>query len=126
MPLDLDDWQYDLGGVLIGAGTSVNVIETTGLGRPPVRDSDVDQPSMDGQFAGPDFFGGRQIQFDAAVKIPGDPGACHDMVAALQAVTDAAAVRLVGGQGLTLRMKRPGRPVKQVTARARRLDPEYR
>lgn len=126
MPLELDDWQYDLGGVLIGAGTSVNVIETTGLGRPPVRASDVDQPSMDGQFAGPDYWAGRQIQFDAAIKIPGNPGACHDMVATLQAVTDAAAVRLVGGQGLTLRIKRPGRPVKQLTARARRLDPEYR
>lgn len=80
MPLELDDWQYDLGGVLIGADTSVNVIETTGLGRPPVRASDVDQPSMDGQFAGPDYWAGRQIQFDAAIKIPGNPGACHDMV----------------------------------------------
>jgi hypothetical protein len=126
VPLDLDDWQYDLGGVLIGAGTNVDVIETTGLGRPPVRDSDVDQPSMDGQFAGPDYWAARQVQFDAAIKIPGDPGACHDMVASLQAVTDAAAVRLVGGQGLTLRMKRPGRPVKQLVGRIRKLDPEYR
>lgn len=126
MPLDLDDFQYDLGGVVIGAGTTVNVIETTGLGRPPVRESDVDQPSMDGQFAGPDYWAGRSIQFDAAIKTPGDPGACHDMVAALQAVTDAASVRLVGGQGMALRVKRPGRLVKRLTVRARRLDPEYR
>ncbi|MFD7995519.1 phage distal tail protein [Streptomyces mexicanus] len=124
MPLDLTDWQYDLGGVVIGAGTVVNVIEVTGLGRPPVRDSDVDQPSMDGQFAGPDYWSGRQIQFDAAIVAPGDPAACQDMVAALQAVTDAADVRLVGGQGMTLRIKRPGRPVKQLTVRARKLDPE--
>lgn len=123
--MPLEDWQYDLGGVVIGAGTSVNVIETTGLGRPPVRESDVDQPSMDGQFAGPDYWAGRQIQFDAAIKIPGDPGACHDMVASLQAVTDAAGVRLVGGQGMALRIKRPGRPVKRLTVRARKLDPEY-
>lgn len=124
--MPLEDWQYDLGGVVIGAGTSVQVIETTGLGRPPVRESDVDQPSMDGQFAGPDYFAGRQIQFDAAIKVPGNPAACHDMVANLQAVTDAASVRLVGGQGLTLRIKRPGRPVKRLTVRARKLDPEYR
>ncbi|MFF0009580.1 hypothetical protein ACFYQT_40000 [Streptomyces tibetensis] len=123
--MPLEDFQYDLGGVVIGAGTSVQVIETTGLGRPPVRESDVDQPSMDGQFAGPDYWAGRQIQFDAAIKIPGDPAACHDMVATLQAVTDAAAARLVGGQGLALRIKRPGRPVKQLTVRARKLDPEY-
>jgi hypothetical protein len=124
--LELANWQYDIGGVLIGAGTTVNVIEVTGLGRPPVRDNDVDQPSMDGQFAGPDYWAGRQIQFDAAIKIPGDPAACHDMVAALQAATDPAAVRLVGGQGLTLRILRPGRAVKSLTVRARKLDPEYK
>lgn len=127
MPLlELDDWQYDVGGVLIGAGTNVQVIETTGLGRPPVRDSDVDQPSMDGQFAGPDYWAGRQIQIDAAIRIPGEPDACHDMVAALQAATDPAAVRLLGGQGMALRLKRPGRPVKRLTVRARKLEPEYR
>ncbi|MER6249386.1 phage distal tail protein [Streptomyces griseorubiginosus] len=124
--LDLTDWQYDLGGVLIGKDTTVNVIETTGLGRPPVRDNDVDQPSMDGQWAGPDYWAARQVQFDAAIKIPGDADACHDMVAALQAATDAAAVRLVGGQGLVLRIKRPGRPVKRLTGRVRKLDPEYK
>ncbi|MCX4885858.1 phage tail domain-containing protein [Streptomyces sp. NBC_00847] len=124
--LDLSDWQYDLGGVLIGAGTQVNVIETAGLGRPPVRDNDVDMPSMDGQWAGPDYWAGRQVQFDAAIKIPGDPDACHNMIASMQAATDAAAVRLVGGQGLTLRIKRPGRPVKRLTGRVRKLDPEYK
>jgi hypothetical protein len=126
VPLELSDWQYDIGGVLIGAGTNVQVIETTGLGRPPVRDNDVDQPSGDGSFAGPDYWAARQIQFDAAVRISGNPGACHDMVAALQAATDAAAVRLVGGQGLTMRVKRPGRVVKSLTVRARKLDPEYK
>ena len=126
MPLDLADWQYDIGGVLIGAGTSVQVIETTGLGRPPVRDNDTDQPSMDGQFAGPDYWAGRQVQFDAAIRIPGDAAACHDVVAALQAATDNPDVRLIGGQGLTLRILRPGRPVKSLTVRARKIDPEYK
>lgn len=125
-PLELSDWQYDLGGVLIGADTSVQVIETTGLGRPPVRDADVDQPSMDGQWAGPDYWAARQVQFDAAIRIPGNAAACHDMVTTLQTVTDQASVRLAGGQGLTLRIKRPGRPVKQLTGRVRKLDPEYR
>lgn len=124
MPLELADFQYDIGGVLIGTGTSVNVLKVDGLGRPPVRDNDVDQPSMDGMFAGPDYWAARQIQFDAAIKVPGNPAACQDMVAALQAVTDAASVRLVGGQGMTLRIKRPGRPVKQMTVRARKLDPD--
>ncbi|MFJ9420680.1 phage distal tail protein [Streptomyces sp. NPDC101249] len=123
---ELTDWQYDFGGVTIGAGTNVNVIETAGLGRPPVRDNDVDQPSMDGQWAGPDYWAGRQVQIDAAIKIPGQPDACHDVVAALQAASDGTAVRLVGGQGMTLRIKRPGRPVRRLTGRMRKLDPEYK
>lgn len=122
---ELTDWQYDLGGVLIGAGTTVNVIETNGLGRPPVRDNDVDQPSMDGMFAGPDYWAARQVQIDAAIKDPANPAGCHDVIAALQAAADTSAVRLVGGQGMTFRLKRPGRPTKRLTGRLRKLDPEY-
>ncbi|MCX4792487.1 phage tail family protein [Streptomyces sp. NBC_01221] len=125
-PLELTDWQYDLGGVLMGAGTSVQVIETTGLGRPPSRDNDADQPSMDGVFAGPDYYAARQVQFDAAVRIPGNPAACHDVVAALQATADNPAVRLTGGATMPLRMKRPGRPVKRLNGRLRKVDVEYK
>jgi hypothetical protein len=77
---DLVDWQYDLAGALMGAGTSVNVIEVTGLGRPPVRDNDTPQPSADGVFPGPDYWDGRQVQFDAAIKTVGDPAAAHDVL----------------------------------------------
>ncbi|MDK0525011.1 phage tail domain-containing protein [Streptomyces sp. ML-6] len=123
---ELTDWQYELGGVLMGAGTPVQVMETTGLGRPPVRDNDADQPSMDGAFAGPDYYAARQVQFDAAVRIPGDPAACHDVVAALQASADDPLVRLGGGVTMPLRIKRPGRPVKVLNGRLRRVDPEFK
>ncbi|MER6602605.1 hypothetical protein [Streptomyces parvus] len=125
-PLELTDWQYELGGVLMGAGTPIQVIETTGLGRPPVRDADVDQPSMDGVFAGPDYYAARQVQIDAAIRIPGDPAACHDVVAALQVNADDPAVRLAGGVTMPLRILRPGRPVKRLDGRLRRVDPEYK
>ncbi|MFJ5886875.1 hypothetical protein [Streptomyces californicus] len=124
-PLELTDWQYELGGVLMGAGTPIQVIETTGLGRAPVRDADVDQPSMDGSFAGPDYYAARQVQIDAAIRIPGDPAACHDVVAALQAAADDPAVRLAGGVTMPFRMKRPGRPVKRLNGRLRMGEPEY-
>lgn len=124
-PLELTDWQYELGGVLMGAGTPIQVLETTGLGRAPVRDNDADQPSMDGAFAGPDYYTARQVQFDAAIRIPGDPAACHDVVAALQAAADDTELRLVGGNTMPLRMKRPGRPVKCLNGRLRKVDPEY-
>ncbi|MEV5129302.1 hypothetical protein AB0K87_02075 [Streptomyces sp. NPDC053705] len=125
MPFELTDWQYELGGVLMGAGTPIQVIETTGLGRASVRDNDADQPSMDGVFAGPDYYTSRQVQFDAAVRIPGDPAACHDVVDALQAQADDPAVRLAGGVTMPLRMKRPGRPVKVLNGRLRKAEPEY-
>jgi hypothetical protein len=123
---ELTDWQYELGGVLMGADTSVQIIETTGLGRPPSRENDSDHPSMDGAFAGPDYYSTRQVQFDAAVRIPGDPAACHDVVASLQAAADASTVRLSGGTTMPLRMKRPGRPVKVLNGRLRKVDPEYK
>jgi hypothetical protein len=122
---ELTDWQYDLAGVLIGSGTTVNVIETTGLGRPASRDNDAEQPSRDGTFAGPDYFEARQVQIDAAIKIPGDPAACHDMVALIQQASAASSVRLSGGVTLPLRIKRPGRPVKRLGVRLRKADPEY-
>ncbi|WP_331764420.1 hypothetical protein [Streptomyces anulatus] len=124
-PLELTDWQYDLGGILMGSGSPIMVRETTGLGRPPVRDADVDQPSMDGVFPGPDYYAARQVQIDAAIRIPGDPAACHDVLAALQAGADDPAIRLAGGVTMPLRILRPGRPVKRLYGRLRRVDPEF-
>lgn len=123
--VDLADWQYDLAGALMGAGTSVNVIEVTGLGRPPVRDNDADRPSADGVFPGPDYWAGRQVQVDAAIKTPGDPAAAHNVLAAIQAGAADSAVRLVGGETTTLRIKRPGRVTKVLYGRVRRLDAEF-
>ncbi|WP_329131556.1 phage tail family protein [Streptomyces sp. NBC_01476] len=123
--VDLVDWQYDLAGALMGAGTSINVIETSGLGRPPVRDNDVPQPSADGVFVGPDYWDARQVQFDAAIKTPADPQAAHDVLAALQAGAVDPAVRLAGGETIPLRIKRPGRPTKVLYGRVRKVDAEF-
>lgn len=123
--ITLTDWQYDLGGVLMGADTVIDVIETSGLGRPPVRDSDVEQPGADGMFPGLDYWAARQVQLDAAVKTPADPAAAHDVVASLQSAAADPAVRLAGGETMPLRIKRPGRPTKRLNGRLRRLDAEY-
>lgn len=122
---ELIDGQIDLGGILLGPDTPVNIIDLTGLGRAPVRDGDVDQPSMDGAFAGLDYYASRQVQIDAAIKIPGDREACEEFLAQMIGAYDDQAVRLTGGVGIPLRIKRPGRPVKRLTGRVRRLDPEY-
>ena len=51
-PVELDDFQHELGGVLIGTGTDVQVRAIEGLGQPPVRTSDVEPPSEDGLWLG--------------------------------------------------------------------------
>lgn len=122
--LELTAGQIDLGGVLIGKGTAIDILEVSGLGRPPVRDNDTEQPSADGLWAGPDYFGARQIQIDAAIKIPGDGPACEAVLAALQTAAYAPQVRLTGGAGMPLRILRPGGTVKRLTGRLRRLNPE--
>ncbi|MGW3400310.1 phage distal tail protein [Streptomyces zhihengii] len=123
--ITLLEGQVDLGGIAIGKGTAVNILEMTGLGRPPVRDNDTDRPSMDGTWAGPDYWAARQIQIDAAIKIPGDGPACEAMLAALQAAAADTALRLTGGSSMPLRVLRPGGVVKRVNGRLRRLDAEY-
>lgn len=122
--LEITDGQIDVGGIAIGPGTQVNLIDVTGLGRPSVRDNDVDQPSMDGTWPGPDYYAARQVQIDAAIKIPGDQAACDDLLAALQEAIEDRTVRLAGGELQTLRYKRPDRPTKRLYGRWRRLDPE--
>ncbi|MFW3477351.1 hypothetical protein [Streptomyces microflavus] len=81
---------------------------------------------MDGAFAGRDYYGARQVQIDAAIRVPGNPAACHDIIAALQADADNEDVRLAGGVTMPLRILRPGRPVKRLDGRLRRVDPEFR
>lgn len=122
--VELTDWQYDMAGALLGADTVVDVIDVTGLGRAPVRDNDIDQPGADGVFPGPDYWAGRQVQIDAAIRTPGDPVAAQDALAALYAGADDPAVRLTGGATTTLRIKRPGRPTKTLYGRVRKVDPE--
>ncbi|MFD9721020.1 hypothetical protein [Streptomyces sp. NPDC059076] len=111
----------DLGGVVIGRHTSVNIIDIGGLGRPPVRDNDTERPSMDGVWPGPDYYGARSIHIEAAIKIPGNQAACDDMLAQLLEAADDPA-RTVGGQTTTLRYRRPGRPVKRLYGRLRILE----
>ncbi|MEU6979564.1 hypothetical protein [Streptomyces sp. NPDC046371] len=114
--------QLDLAGTVIGKGTAVQIRDISGLGRPPVREEDFDQPSMDGAWPGPDYYGTREVRIDAAVRTPGDRAAALDVLAALQQPLHNSGVRLTGGATHTLRIAWPGRPVKRLQGRVRRLD----
>ncbi|MFC8008652.1 phage distal tail protein [Streptomyces cinereoruber] len=119
----LTEGQLDLAGTVIGKGTLVQIREITGLGRPPVRDNDADQPSLDGAWPGPDYYATRPVQIDAAIRIPGNRTAALDLLATLQQPAHASAVRLTSGATQALRIAWPGRPIKRLNGRLRRLDP---
>jgi hypothetical protein len=122
--VDLQEGQWDLGGVLMGAGTPIRFKEITGLGWPGTRDSDVDQPSADGVFPGPDYYTARTIEFDGGITVAGDGPACEAILAQLQAAADDPTIRLVGGATMPLRVRRPGSTTRRANGRLRRLAPE--
>ena len=123
-PTPLADWQYELGGVLLGPGTPVQLRAVEGLTMPTLRTADVEPDGEDGLWLGADHYAGRTIRMDAAVKAPADPGAVLDQLADLQAAASSLAVRGQGGTTMDLRIKLPGRPVRVMRGRLRKLEPD--
>jgi hypothetical protein len=122
-PVELVDYQHQLGPVLIGRGTTVDIRDIEGLGQVAPRTADVEPPGEDGLWLGPDYYGGRTLRIDAAVKDAGDSGAVLDTLALLQDASDTAAVRGQAGTTLALRLKFPGRPTRVVHGRLRKFEP---
>ncbi|MFB7738227.1 hypothetical protein ACFC08_28340 [Streptomyces sp. NPDC056112] len=123
-PVQLVDGRHQLGTVLIGRGTPVVVAAIEGLGQPPQRNQDVEPPGEDGLWLGPDYYSGRSLRIDASIKMPGNQAGALDVLAALQADADTAAVRGGGGTTMNLRLKFPGRDVRVVRGRLRKLEPD--
>lgn len=120
----LEDWQYEVGGVLMGPGTPFKVAAVEGLGAADVRTADVEPPSEDGTWLGADYFAGRTIRLDVGIRAVGAPGAVMDHIAALTQVVADETVRGTGGATTDLRIKWPGRPTRVVRGRLRRAYPE--
>jgi len=123
-PVELDDYQHELGGVLIGTGTAVQIRTIEGLGLAPVRTGDVEPDGEDGTWLGIDRYGGRTVRIDAAVKVVGDAGGVLDRIADLVEAADDEDVRGHGGTTMDLRLKFPGRPVRVLRGRIRKAEPE--
>jgi hypothetical protein len=123
-PVELVDYQHQLGPVLIGRGTSITIRAIEGLGQVAPRTTDVEPPGEDGLWLGPDYYGGRTVRIDAAVKNPGNSSAVLDTLALLQDASDTAAVRGQAGTTLALRLKFPGRPTRVVHGRLRKFEPD--
>lgn len=122
--IDLEDDQHQLGSLLIGKGTSITIAAIEGLGQPPLRTGDVEPAGEDGLWLGIDYYAGRTLRLDAAIKVPGDATAIWDILATLQADADTPAIRGAGGTTMDLRLKFPGRDARTVRGRLRKLEPD--
>ncbi|MFD3456832.1 hypothetical protein ACFWVC_32235 [Streptomyces sp. NPDC058691] len=119
----LEDYQFDVGGgLVIGSGTLLPVGEVTGFGAPELRTADVDNPTDDGGFPGVDLYGTRAVTIEAGIRTPDDPAAALDLLARLQQVTDVDGIRRTAGALAVLRVKWPGRDVKRLYGRWRRVE----
>lgn len=125
MSTALKDFQVELGGVVIGHGTSIPIAEVEGLGRAPVRGELVSRPGADGAWAGSDWYDARTVRIDCAIKTPGDPAAARQILADLHEAADAASVRTAPGATMPLRIKWPGSPTRVLFGRLRRLEPSW-
>ncbi|MFJ7297547.1 phage tail family protein [Streptomyces collinus] len=121
-PIELEDGQHELAGVLIGRGTPVVLANIEGLGRAGQRTADVEPPGEDGLWMGADYYEGRTVRIPAGIKVPGDEAAALDVLAQLEEATSDDSVRLAGGVTLDLRLKFPGRDARVVRGRVRKME----
>ncbi|GAA2136677.1 hypothetical protein GCM10009760_16330 [Kitasatospora kazusensis] len=120
---DLENWQLDLAGTVIGTGTDVLIEDIQGLGTAPLRTEDAEIPGEDGAFAGVDLYGPRLVRIIAGIRQAGDPGAVLDRLAELARAGAAPEIRRRPGALVVLRAKRPGQPARRLYGRVRRVDP---
>jgi hypothetical protein len=119
---DLNEWQMEIAGVVIGAGTNVPVTDVEGLGMPDLRTQDVDNPVGDGAFAGVDLYSARTVRIEAGIRAAGDPAAALDALGRLQRAADDRAVRTEAGAQTVLRLRWPGRTTRRLYGRLRRVE----
>lgn len=113
---ELGELQYDMHGLLLGAGTAYQIREVD-FGTPDMRPQDVDRAREDGIRFGRDYRRARTITFEGAVLTTGP---ALDAIDALTAAWLADDIRLQPGVVTTLRMRRGGR-ARRVWGRPRNI-----
>ncbi|MGW8554041.1 hypothetical protein [Streptomyces tubercidicus] len=120
--IELAPWQFEVGGVVLGRGTRIPIGNIEGLGSPPTRPQDVDNPGGDGTAVGQDFYGPRTLRMEAGIKTPGDPTAAADLLARLELSLDDPMARTVPEGRAVLRGRWPGHGTRRLYGRLRRVE----
>lgn len=107
------NWQAEVGGLLLGDGTDFIIEKLDAAGRPRVRTSDISNPSADGTLtAGPDLLDGRTIVLNVALAAD-DAAAVSVLLDQLDAawqMQSAGTVPLVWRQPGVGQVRANGRP----------------
>lgn len=120
MPL-LDEWTFEIGGVVFGHGTPLQVDDVS-FGDVSESVGDVELPGSDGLAMGVDTRGGRLITVEVSTDTA-DAAASRAAIAALAAVWDARSTRYTPRAVLELRMLLPGGGERAVLGRPRKFTP---
>lgn len=122
MTPDLEEWQIDFAGVLLGRGTPVPISDVEGLGSTELRTQDVLNPADDGAFPGVDLYAPRTVRIEAGIRTPGDSAAALDKLAEIEAAAANASIRRTAGALAQMRVNWPGRRTKVLFGRIRRAE----
>lgn len=114
----LTDWQWEIAGLTLGAGTVYGVVSAAGLhGAEDIRIADDAKPQAHGVFLGRDFLGARVVTLDLAIT-ESSADAARAAVEALAAAWHMPAP--AEGEVEPLRFQLPGRVTQQLRGRPRR------
>lgn len=119
--IELDEGQYEVDGLLMGADTAYVVRSFEDGGLPSRRTGDVAAPYDDGWIPGEDLFDGLACTFDVLVET-----AAEGSRAAVRAMVKAwrgDAVRRTPGAVQVLRMRAPGGDTLRLYGRTRECTP---
>jgi hypothetical protein len=114
--MSVQDWQFQINGLTIGAGTPYLIMGVTGLGQPDVRSSDLDKSTEDGSYYGVDTYQARTIGITLSIK----GTSAVDALAKVKALS--AAWQLNGATVQPLVVQLPGGVPLTSNGRPRRYD----
>lgn len=120
MPL-LDEWTFEIGGVVFGHGTPLQVDDVS-FGDVSESVGDVELPGSDGLAMGVDTRGGRLLTFEVSTDTT-SAVASRAAIAGLARVWDARTTRYTPRAVVELSMLLPGGGVRSVLGRPRKFTP---
>lgn len=124
MSINIEELQVEIDGVVFGAGTDSTLATIKGLGNGTLRDRVLDRANGDGEDYGREYRNARPLEFIGQVARPGNPTAAWDRSGQLEAMFDAAGVRLEARKVMACRFRRPGQAARVTYGRADGYEPD--